>query len=477
MFNNKVKGYSSLISSILIQLLIGNILTFPNLIPYYQSYLYYKNNNTEKISALQLYFIAPVGLFVHNAFPSFTGILDKKVRIRILTLFATLFLFISQLIIYFCVDYYLLLISYFFYGLGGSVTYFQTLRNCWQYFPGKKDLISGIVFSCFGLSSFAFTSLADYIINPDNIPKKGNYYSREISFRFLDYIKVSIFCIIILGSISSILSFPFEEEKRINLNNDIDDKKEQNIKENEDENNKEETKEKLIIKKQPTSLKKIILSLEFLKCLLMAGCTLIFGFLLTNTYRNFGIEKKLDENGMHTLSKVFTLLNTFSRLIWGVICEKFKFRIPYLIIVINQIVCGSLIYFASENLITYFIVVCFGVLSFAGHIILFPNLIHTKFGVENSVILLGICGIFGGASSLIGPLLTTFINDLEDYLITYLLGAAPSIVSLILTIIIKIENVENIDDKLITDKIDKDEDNKLFERFSEASEKNEENQN
>ena len=63
--------------------------------------------------------------------------------------------------------------------------------------------------------------------------------------------------------------------------------------------------------------------------------------------------------------------------------------------------------------------VCLAVLSYAGHIILFPNLIHTKFGVENSLILLGICGIFAGISSLIGPILTYFINDLEDYLITY----------------------------------------------------------
>ncbi len=90
---------------------------------------------------------------------------------------------------------------------------------------------------------------------------------------------------------------------------------------------------------------------------------------------------------MHTLSKVYTLLNTFSRLLWGIICDKFKFKIPYLIIVINQIY-------------TFFIVLCLAVLSYAGHIILFPNIIHTKFGVENSVILLGICGIFAGISSL-----------------------------------------------------------------------------
>ena len=158
-----------------------------------------------------------------------------------------------------------------------------------------------------------------------------------------------------------------------------------------------------------------IFSLEYGKCVIIAGCTLIFWFLLTNTYRNFGIEKNLDENGMHILS---TLLNTFSRLIWGIICDKFKFKIPYIIILIIQIISGCLIYFSAENLYTYFIVVCSGVISYAGQIIIFPTLIYTKFGVENSVILLGICGIFAGIASLIGPTLTYFINDLEDYLIT-----------------------------------------------------------
>ena len=218
----------------------------------------------------------------------------------------------------------------------------------------------------------------------------------------------------------------------------------------------------------------MIFSLEFVKCLSITGCTQIFGYLLTNTYRNFGIEKKLDENGMHILSKVFTLLNTFSRIIWGIICDKFKFRIPYLIVIINQIICGCLIYFSAEKLLTFFIVVCFGVLSYSGHIILYPSLIHSKFGVENSVILLGICGIFVGIAALIGPLLTFFVKELEDYLITYLVGVAPSIVSLLLTILIKTERISYIDEeiKITIDEIDKRESNKLTDGLFEENNNN-----
>ena len=106
-------------------------------------------------------------------------------------------------------------------------------------------------------------------------------------------------------------------------------------------------------------------------------------------------------------------------------------------------------------------------MSYSGHVILFPNLIWSKFGVEHSVILFGIVGIFSGISALIGPFLTFFIKDLEDYLITYLVGVAPSIVSLILTIFIKTErltinkkNIKNI--KEIAEDNENDENKKLL---------------
>ena len=309
--------------------------------------------------------------------------------------------------------------------------------------------MTGIIFASFGLGSFAFTSIADEIINPDNLEKEGKYYSKEIAYNFLIYVKFEIFSIVIVGALACILCFPYDEEK---INKEIIIKKEEFI-----------------------PLKKMIFSLEFVKCLSITGCTQIFGYLLTNTYRNFGIEKKLDENGMHILSKVFTLLNTFSRIIWGIICNKLKFRIPYLIIIINQIICGCLIYFSAEKIYTFFIVVCLGVLSYSGHIILYPSLIHSKFGVENSVILLGISGIFSGIAALIGPFLTYFIKDLEDYLITYLVGVAPSVISLLLCIFIKTERITYIKEEKITNTIEENENKKLVDRYSLISETNNNN--
>ena len=225
MFSQKIKGYLSLISAILFNFIIGNLFSFSNFIPYYQSYLYYKYDNKEEISLMQLYFITPSGIFVHKTFPSFMGLVDKKIGIRALTIIATISIFISHVILYFSINYYLILLAYILYGYGSCSTYYTSLRNCWKYFPEKKDLISGIIFSSFGLSSFAFTSIADQIINPDNIPKNGKFYPKQISYRFIKYVKIFAINVVVIGSISSILCFPYEEENQ-NDNNIINKNKE-----------------------------------------------------------------------------------------------------------------------------------------------------------------------------------------------------------------------------------------------------------
>ena len=460
MLNNKIKGICSLISAVFTHLIIGNAFTFGNFVYYYKSYLHYKG--IDDISILDLLFVAPVSAACLNILPTITGFLDNIFGIRIVTIIASLCLLTSQIIIYFYTKYYLMIIAYIFFGFAGSITYLPTLRNCWKYFPKKKGIISGIVFSSCGLSVFVFTSIGDLIINPKAEGKiDAQYYSEEVAMRYTKYLKFYISCVIILGTISSILSFPYKEEKieeeveKIN----IDEKKDNLVTEKADiidekdnrysiksSQNEENAKNNSFEKDEKLSLKECLLSVQFLLCFTMVGCTLLFGFLLTNTYRPFGVSMHLNELGIQSLSKVYTLLNTFSRIGWGLLYDKFGFKYPYRFVCINQIICSSLIYFSAQNIYTYFICCCFGVLSFSGHIILFPNLINKKFGIDNSVTLLGVCGILGGTTCLLGPVLTSsIIKDNSDYLKTYVIAGSTTIVSLILTFIIKIEKMKKSD--------------------------------
>ena len=458
MLNNKIKGYCSLVSAVFTHLIIGNAFTFGNFVYYYKSYLHYKE--IDNISILDLLFVAPVSAACLNILPIVTGYLDNTFGIRILTIIASLCLLTSQLIIYFFTKYYLMIIAYIFFGFAGSITYLPTLRNCWKYFPKKKGIISGILLSSCGLSVFLFTSIGDFIINPNAEGKiDSQFYSKEVAMRYTKYLKFYISCVIILGTLSSILSFPYKEEKiiedkieKININEnkenlvnenvDIIDEKDNrySVKSNKNEENAKDTS---LEADEKLTLKECLFSVQFLLCFTMVGCTLLFGFLLTNTYRPFGVSMHLNELGIQTLSKAYTLLNTFSRILWGLLYDKFGFKYPYSFVCINQIVCSSLIYLSAKNIYTYFICCCFGVLSFSGHMILFPNLVTKKFGIDNSVTLLGVCGLLGGTTCLLGPVLTSsIIKDNRDYLKTYLIAGSTTIVSLILTFIIKIEKMK-----------------------------------
>ena len=459
---NKVKGICSVISAVLMRLLIGNLLTFPNIISYYQVF------SDFKFTKNQLYFVAPAGLFTFFAFVFPLGFLDEKVGTRVSTIIGSVCILAYQLLMYFVKVFAVLIISYILLGLGGALTYVQTLINCWKYFPERRGLISGFLFSSSGLGAFIFTSIADGVVKSDEKDEKKK--NEQIVKGFKLYLLISLFFIIVFGISASILCFPYvkmdEYIAGLSLipDEDSEESEDQIPKDENSDESKEKDKNKE--KKEGKTLKELILTIDFLMCLIISICTLIFGFLLTNTYRVFGElsfikntpesysnDEKMKKY-LKALSKVFTLANAVGRLIWGFISDKVGFKILYSIVCIIQIICGATIYFAANNIAAYFIVTNVGILGYAGHVTLFPGLINTMFGIEKSLYLIGICGFFNGIAALIGPILTIFVlKEKKDYLVVYLVCAAPSIVSLIVTILLKIDKKpkEEPKEKIIDD--------------------------
>ncbi len=455
MISNNIKGISSLIGSILTHLLIGNLLGFGNYIPYLRSYIHYNGN--DYIDETSLYFIGPIGIAISDVLPIIVNYLDNFYQTRLLLIFSILLLLISQLIFYSYITHFMLLIlSYVLFGISKSLTYLPLMKNCWKYYPNKKGLITGLILSAFGLSAFILISICDEMVNPNDIKAKNNIYSKEIANKFIDFIMLYIYLIIIIGIIVIFLVFPFEDENSI-----------ENVKDNnylkfdspiipKDTNNDEEQitnslqKQSFDISNEDIKEKEIyptllecLCSKQVLICLITVGCTTIFGFLLTNTYRNFGKIKINEEKPLKYLSKFYTLINTFGRILWGIILDKFGFTIPYFIVCLIQIICSACFYISANATYTYFLVCCFGAFSFAGHVTLFPNAINKKFGVENSVVLLGICGIFTAISCLLGPILTkVIIKEVSDYMIVYFITCGTGIVSATLTWFIKYEKFE-----------------------------------
>lgn len=158
---------------------------------------------------------------------------------------------------------------------------------------------------------------------------------------------------------------------------------------------------------------------------------------MTNVNRSFGSEKGINETLLQTLSKFYSILNACARINWGFILDKFSLFYPYLILCSVQIACSACYYFSAQNGITFFIATLVAVLGYAGQATMFPPFVGKIFGMKNSVTMLGILGIFNGISSLLGPIIQTFIiTDVNDYLIVFLIACGLTCVSLALLFLV-----------------------------------------
>ena len=53
-------------------------------------------------------------------------------------------------------------------GIGMGISYLIPLVCCYEYFPKRKGLITGIILGSYGLGSSIFNILATIIVNPNN---------------------------------------------------------------------------------------------------------------------------------------------------------------------------------------------------------------------------------------------------------------------------------------------------------------------
>lgn len=228
------------------------------------------NMYDKSISVENGFFFVPITILADNFTITLSGYLEDKLGTRILSLIGIVFGLFCNLIIKFVHNFWILLFSFLLYGIGIGLCYYPILKTCWKYFPNKKGIITGIILCVYGIGNFGFTSLADFIINPDKIsPDDNGIYKPEIAIKIKDYSFIMSIIIGSLGIIALILMFPIDN---IIGDNNIDEIKE-NQKENDEEQN-ENKKEELIENENDKPIKQAILSLRFLLFNLMCVGTL-----------------------------------------------------------------------------------------------------------------------------------------------------------------------------------------------------------
>uniref|UniRef100_T1IZR5 Major facilitator superfamily (MFS) profile domain-containing protein n=1 Tax=Strigamia maritima TaxID=126957 RepID=T1IZR5_STRMM len=230
----------------------------------------------------------------------------------------------------------------FVFGSGVGLAYISPLSAGMKWFPNNKGLVNGIIVGGYGLGAFVFTQVQTRYLNPHNSKINENGYFTDTFV--LNHVP-NVF--LLLGAIyaslqlvgASMLSLPNEvikeKEKIIDLNNEtsIDasygsvekilkcDFEESNIKDD-------------IVLYQSFTPKQMLCYRQFY----ILWFTFFFNIQIVNyvvsMYKSFGQTFIKDDQFLATVGAAAAVFNAVGRIIWGLLIDKFNYKV-----INNYLVC------------------------------------------------------------------------------------------------------------------------------------------
>ena len=285
-----IKGYLTIFGSILLMIVLGSVYTWSNINAYYISYL--KFNNSPNIKLVDGFFLMPIIVYISDIAMFFGPILVEKYNFKKVILISIILTIFSHLILLLTTRLFVVYFAMVVFGVANGLSYISLPKNCWNYFPEKKGLLSGLILFGYGISSLIFTWVCESTVNESFVKtNEEGYFSEEIANKMYEFIKKLNIIFIILCGIGYFSIFDYDEEnkKLNNINNN-----------NIDRTNYHEINFNHTNKTSNDKMKYILLDVfnnrKIYQMIGMSFFTLYFLYMITNTNRSFGQINNLDEN-------------------------------------------------------------------------------------------------------------------------------------------------------------------------------------
>ena len=421
-----LKGYLTIFGSILLMIVLGSVYTWSNINAYYISYL--KFNNSPNIKLVDGFFLMPIIVYISDIAMFFGPILVEKYNFKKVILISIILTIFSHLILLLTTRLFVVYFAMVVFGIANGLSYISLPKNCWNYFPEKKGLLSGLILFGYGISSLIFTWVCESTVNEGFVKtNEEGYFSEEIANKMYEFIKKLNIIFIILCGIGYFSIFDYDEEnKKLNINNN------NNI----DRTNYHEINFNHTNKTSNDKMKYILLDVfnnrKIYQMIGMSFFTLYFLYMITNTNRSFGQINNLDENFLSFLSKTYSIINGISRIVWGILFDYFPFKKLMYYLLSLEIFISFTVYYIGEFKYLYFIYIIVSGVLFAGIIVIVMPLYNKIYGEKYSSKIYGIAMGIYGFSCLLGPIVSkVVIKEKEDYKYVYFSGTLFSIISLI----------------------------------------------
>lgn len=168
----------ALICPMLMNLIIGTLYLFSNLIPNLAVHLNTSPSSLLFFNQIFLPFV-DLGLFIASK-------LSETIPAKYISYFGGLL----QVFIVFYISRVrdasvLLFVMAPLMGLGNGLANMTSTYISWSYFPKHKSLLTGVHLTCLSLSSAIFSPITTKLVNPNNLPSKDPRYGERIPFTFL----------------------------------------------------------------------------------------------------------------------------------------------------------------------------------------------------------------------------------------------------------------------------------------------------
>ena len=366
------------------------------------------------------------------------GILEYKLGLFLTTLLGLCIVLLSNIFfidirnIWLC--YAITLTSALGQGIAGSLVG----KNVVLYKPDKKALLSSIFTGISVLFGAGYAYLIEKLVNPDGYTLKESerYYPPKYCSKTNLYFVIGFFAIPIGAFIFTLFTFEYKKNnKDLNKNEDptqvggiIDEENEEENEENDNGkgeelysiNDKEKNEEKKTTDKESESKKakehiKIALkTIRFWRQCILALFLIFSASFISSTSRTFGADIGIDGKALQNLIPVETVISLIEGMIVGFCVDKkgalFFLRIGTIIVIIPGILLG-LFTTKTAMFILSFIILVIGAVPLS---ICFGPYIMDIYGIQESVILGGILGMFTKLSEIATTVIAFVISEYYD---------------------------------------------------------------
>lgn len=168
----------TVVGGFLIQMFNGSFFLWSNISIYVISYMYQFNPSINQNAQFQTNFIL---VLLNNCGYQIGPYLMNRLNWspKTIIIMGSSISLIGMLLSSYATNYWTWVVLYgALSGIGCGTSYMVPLVCCWEYFPERKGMMSGIIMGAYGLGSFIYTQIASKIVNP-----KDELVTRDIGIK------------------------------------------------------------------------------------------------------------------------------------------------------------------------------------------------------------------------------------------------------------------------------------------------------